>query len=621
MANFKIIFKVEQDWGKEELPIPWAEGCPLAVEKMQISRNTETGEAYFQAKLKNISDREVLSYRANFSCSFEEGEDEEKPVAKLDADIAAAGIAEISPIKLSRSDATKASLTITEVKTAAGVWESTNEITRFPHVDDLHFGEEAGKERILQLRKTGCAVFPGIEKHQCEIHDSWWRCACGCINVGYSRCRFCNLDPEIEESLRDEDKLTKQARERKDERERKEKAERDEKERKKAKTKIFLRNHRAKIVVSAVVICLLIVVAGVSAYASVPEKAFAVYSSSDKTLTFYKEKFVPKEGSSFKGKACTSVYEGVEDMTPKWSGKKESADNPGWSADHAEDIRGVSFAEKVTPISCRGWFTYLKNCSTFDLENLDTSKVTDFSYMFFDCSSVKKLDLSNFDTRNAVSFSRMFKECSSLTSIDLSSFDTEGAYNFDWMFERCSGLTALDVSSLDTSSATNLCGMFFMCEKLKSIDLKKFSTKNAKKISWMFQGCSSLEELDLSSFDTGATEDFAEMFTRCSKLKSIKGAESWNVSRGTDFELMFYKCPSLSLDCSQWDVSGLSLNKSDAFDRFNDGAPGVISPEWPASEVPEQVESSSSAGHGTSGYGGLGRPSGTSGTGASNPWK
>ena len=184
MAEFKVIYKLVQDWDAEELSIPWAEGCPLAVEKMQISRNIDTGEAYFQAKLKNISDCEVLSYKAAFSCFFEEGEKEEEPLAKLDADIPAAGSAEIKPIKLSRGDAKTAALSITEVRTVEDVWELSSEITSFSCKDGLHLCEEAEKERMQQLKESGCSVSPDIGKHQCEIHDSWWRCACGCVNVG-----------------------------------------------------------------------------------------------------------------------------------------------------------------------------------------------------------------------------------------------------------------------------------------------------------------------------------------------------------------------------------------------------------------------------------------------------
>lgn len=83
MSEFKVIYKLAQNWDAEELSIPWAEGCPLVVEKMQVARNVETGEAYFQAKLQNISDREVLSYKAVFTCFYEDGTEEQNPLKRL----------------------------------------------------------------------------------------------------------------------------------------------------------------------------------------------------------------------------------------------------------------------------------------------------------------------------------------------------------------------------------------------------------------------------------------------------------------------------------------------------------------------------------------------------------
>lgn len=452
MAGYKVIFKREQDWSKEELPIPWAEGCPLTVEKMQVSRNIDTGEAYFQAKMKNISDREVLSYRAVFSCSFEEGIGEEKPFVKFDADMPAGESAEIKPIKLSRGDAREASLSITEVKTTEGVWESSGEITSFPHTDELRLGKDAEKERMQQLKESGCSVPPGVGKHQCEIHDSWWRCACGCVNVGYSRCRLCSLDPEIEKGLRDEDELVRQAHERKAEQERREKAEREERERKKAdaeaererakaKARIFARKHKKGIIASAAA-CLIALVVGAFSYFSAPDESFAVYSDSDKSLVFYKGKSVPSEGSSFRGKECTSVYKDIE----TWDGSI-----PGWADDHADSVEKVSFAASVAPKSCRAWFVDMRNCDSFDLKKLDTSKVNNFAYMFAGCSDVEELDLSNFDTNSAVNFKEMFWCCKALKSIKgAESWDVSKGADFEEMFYKCSSLK-LDCSHWDVS--------------------------------------------------------------------------------------------------------------------------------------------------------------------------
>lgn len=43
-----------------------------------------------------------------------------------------------------------------------------------------------------------------------------------------------------------------------------------------------------------------------------------------------------------------------------------------------------------------------------NLEEYDTSDITDMPYMFFECSSLRTIDLSSFNTSNATDMTRMF---------------------------------------------------------------------------------------------------------------------------------------------------------------------------------------------------------------------
>ena len=64
----------------------------------------------------------------------------------------------------------------------------------------------------------------------------------------------------------------------------------------------------------------------------------------------------------------------------------------------------------------------------YDLKNLDTSKVTDISGMFKECTNLNSIEL-NLNTKNVINMSSMFKECSSLGSLDLSNLDTSSVKN------------------------------------------------------------------------------------------------------------------------------------------------------------------------------------------------
>ncbi len=56
-----------------------------------------------------------------------------------------------------------------------------------------------------------------------------------------------------------------------------------------------------------------------------------------------------------------------------------------------------------------GYFLALLKMTSIDLSALDTSEVTNMSYMFAGCSSLTSLDLSNFDTSKVTDMSGMFR--------------------------------------------------------------------------------------------------------------------------------------------------------------------------------------------------------------------
>ena len=71
---------------------------------------------------------------------------------------------------------------------------------------------------------------------------------------------------------------------------------------------------------------------------------------------------------------------------------------------------------------------------------------------------------SNFDTSKVTNMSAMFSNCSSLTNLDLRSFDTSKVTNMRWMFYGCSKLTQITVSNKWViGSSTDVVSMFNNC--------------------------------------------------------------------------------------------------------------------------------------------------------------
>jgi surface protein len=105
-----------------------------------------------------------------------------------------------------------------------------------------------------------------------------------------------------------------------------------------------------------------------------------------------------------------------------------------------------------------------------ELNNLDTSNMTNMSKMFYMCSGLLSLDLKNFNTSNVNNTTSMFGGCSKLTSLDVSNFDTSNVTDMRYMFSGCQSLTSIDLTGWDTSNVTNMNYMFENCSKLQKID-------------------------------------------------------------------------------------------------------------------------------------------------------
>ena len=210
---------------------------------------------------------------------------------------------------------------------------------------------------------------------------------------------------------------------------------------------------------------------------------------------------------------------------------------------------------KIYLSSGRNLFSSLTSVTSITgFENVDTSKVTDMSFMFSNCSSLTSLDLSSFNTKNVETFARMFINCKNLVSINLSHFNTSNATKMQNMFSGCSSLTGLDLSSFDTSKVTAISSMFYNCSSLTSLDLSNFDTSNVTNMANMFSKCSNLSSLDISSFNTSKVTNMSFMFNECSSFISLD-LRNFDTSSVTDMKCMFQDCTGLiNIDLSSFNT-------------------------------------------------------------------
>ena len=171
-------------------------------------------------------------------------------------------------------------------------------------------------------------------------------------------------------------------------------------------------------------------------------------------------------------------------------------------------------------------------------------KVTNMSYMFSECTSLKSLpDISKWNTNNVTDMSYMFFYCESLTPLpDISKWHTNNVTNMSYMFSNCATLKSLpDISKWNTNNVTNMSWMFGNCMSITSLpDISKWNTNNATDMSYIFCNCESLISLpDISKWNTDNVTNMRYMFKDCKSLKYIPDISVWKINKNLDKEEMF----------------------------------------------------------------------------------
>ncbi|MCI8636953.1 MAG: BspA family leucine-rich repeat surface protein [Clostridia bacterium] len=276
----------------------------------------------------------------------------------------------------------------------------------------------------------------------------------------------------------------------------------------------------------------------------------------------YKEIFESEEWKQFENEypeqANQWILELIEDIKTSrgapWS-EEVSMDRGG--SYYASTVCEIRILDKINPSNIKGWFSGYKVKTIKGLENLNTSNVTDMSFMFAFCNC-EDLDLSKLDTSNVVNMKWMFYRCLELTQLDLKGFDTSNVTDMERMFCYCEKLTSIDLQSFDTSNVANMKDMFSYCKNLPSINLQNFNTSKVRNMDNMFDFCQSLISLDLKSFDTSLVGGMNCMFRECGGLTQLD-LSNFNTSNVWDMSSMFAECDGLvKLDLSNFDTSNVT---------------------------------------------------------------
>lgn len=213
-------------------------------------------------------------------------------------------------------------------------------------------------------------------------------------------------------------------------------------------------------------------------------------------------------------------------------------------------------------------FDHDVNLTSLNLGQLNTANVTNMDHMFSMCQKIASLDVSQLNTTNVTIMNSMFYDCDALTNLTLTAangstkFDTSNVTDMTSMFEKCISLTSIDLSNFDTSNVKNMQHLFYLCAKLPSLDLSKFNTANVTNMAGLFSKCYSLTKLDLSSFDTRNVTDMSHLVSVCDSLTDITFGNNFKTTNVTNMNSMFYHLQNMKeLDLSSFDTSKVTNMK------------------------------------------------------------
>lgn len=216
--------------------------------------------------------------------------------------------------------------------------------------------------------------------------------------------------------------------------------------------------------------------------------SYALYLKEDTSLRFVRSADPINVGSLHDGKAVTAVYTGFEEKT-----FQSEKDVPWYDGNYYSNttVTKVIVEDEIKPKCTAYWFRWMYNCQSMDLTKLDTSRVTDMSYMFgwagmgssdFSIKGVENFDVSKV-TSLEYTFAYVAKEAPNF-SIDISNWNVSNVRNMRQTFSgigyNASTISLGDLSKWDVSNVTDMYGMFQQTGYKASwyLDLRAWNVKN-----------------------------------------------------------------------------------------------------------------------------------------------
>lgn len=187
------------------------------------------------------------------------------------------------------------------------------------------------------------------------------------------------------------------------------------------------------------------------------------------------------------------------------------------------------------------------------LEEIDTSKITDMSYLFANSKRTDFSGIEKWNTSNVTDMDFLFGNCENFNQ-DISNWDVGKVTNMFCMFKGCECFNQ-DISKWNVSNVTDMSSMFSGCKNFNQ-PLNDWNVGNVEDMSCMFSGCEKFNQ-PLDNWNTQNVKVMIYMFKGCEKFN--QPLNNWNVSNVTDMECVFGGCEKFNQPLNDWDVSNVTV--------------------------------------------------------------
>ena len=187
------------------------------------------------------------------------------------------------------------------------------------------------------------------------------------------------------------------------------------------------------------------------------------------------------------------------------------------------------------------------------LEEIDTSKITDMSYLFANSKRTDFSGIEKWSTSNVTDMDFLFGNCENFNQ-DISNWDVGKVTNMFCMFKDCECFNQA-ISKWNVSNVTDMSSMFSGCKNFNQ-PLNDWNVGNVEDMSCMFSGCEKFNQ-PLDNWNTQNVKVMIYMFKGCEKFN--QPLNNWNVSNVTDMECVFGGCEKFNQPLNDWDVSNVTV--------------------------------------------------------------